>query len=64
MKQIAEDNRAWKETNCEQGAFGQGSPLGSPNTQSDIGSIDTSQPPPALNVEGEAENESQDEMTG
>ena len=64
MKQIAEDNRAWKETNGEQGAFGQGSPLGSPNTQGEIGSIDTSQPPPTLNAEGEAENEAADEMTG
>ena len=66
MVRIAEDNKRWKEINGDQGAIGQGSPLGSSQSQpgGEVGSIDTSQPPPALNAEGEAENESTDEMTG
>ena len=63
-EQITADVKAWKERNGDTGPIGQGSPVGSAQSQGEIGSIDTSQPPPALNAEGEAENEAADEMTG
>ena len=60
-EQITADVKAWKERNGDKGPFGQGSPVGSAQSQGEIGSIDTSQPPPTLNAEGEAENEAADD---